>query len=132
MNMIKTITGSKQGELSHGDLSTKYITDFAKHCVEILNKICTLFSSKYSKYTKEFLLRESWKYVFTSPILGFDSIWDMNAEHGLHIKSDEAERYVRSASHTEKLLLSIWLNQYSQSLNQRYFEFKEIPNVSLD
>lgn len=133
MNMIKTNTGSEQGELPHDDLSVEYITKFAKKCVEILNKICLLFSSKYSKYTKEYLLREAWKYVFTSPILGFDSIWDMNNKLGLHIKGDEAEHYVKSASSSEKLLLSIWFNQYSTSLNKRFFDFNEMPMlVSVD
>lgn len=127
MNMKKTNTGSKQGELPHDDLSVKYILDFSKKLVEILNKICLLFSSKYSKYTKEYLLREAWAYVFTSPILGFNSIWDMNNKQGLHIKLDEAERHVKSASSSEKLLLSIWFNQYSGSLNERYFKFQDIP-----
>ena len=107
MNMIKTNTGAEKGKFPHDDLSVEYITGFAEKCSGILNKICFLFSSKYSKYTKEFLLREAWKYVFTSPILGFESIWDMNNKQGLHIRSDEAERYVKSASSSEKLLLSM-------------------------
>lgn len=106
--------------------------------IQFLNEILYIISdkihSKYSKYTKENLVRSVWRYIFTSPILEFDCIWDFSEGGSLIIKDfKNIEKVVSCISSTERLFLAIFFQQFNNALNERLFSFKEIPSfVSLD
>lgn len=95
---------------------------------DILEQIKEQVRLKYHKYTKEHLVRELWSYAFSSPLLTFDSIWEFDNDGAIKIKDiDKIKKHIHTISSSEHLLLSVFLQQYNNTLNQLLHEFKDIP-----
>ena len=101
--------------------------------IDILNNIDIQICNTYHKYSYEFLLRNIWSYVFTSPLLTFDQIWTF--KNGvLQIKdTKQVKKQINGISSSEHLLLSIFFQQYNNDLNESLHSFRDIPSlVSID
>lgn len=99
----------------------------------MLDNIDLQISSTYQKYSYEFLLRSVWKYIFSSPLLVFDQIWEFK-NGALQIKDiKQVKKRIKSISSSEHLLIAIFLQQYSNELNETLHSFRDIPPlVSID
>lgn len=118
------------------DLSISYldIKDYIIYFCDLLNSIHFQIKDVYSKYTYEFLLRSVWNYTFSSPLLNFDNTWEFNQDGVLQIKDiKQIKKKIYGISSSEHLLLSIFLQQYNNTLNEALHSFHDIPAlVSID
>lgn len=113
--------------------SLENIQNYINTLIETLNEIDIQICNTYHKYSYEFLLRSVWSYVFTSPLLMFDQIWTF--KNGvLQIKdTKQVKKQINGISSSEHLLLSIFLQQYNNNLNESLHSFRDIPAlVSID
>ena len=109
------------------------LRDKALYLKKILEKISYAMGEKYSEYTLEKVCRSIWSETFSTPLLKFDDVWVIKKDI-IQIKNlDEIKSRIGSLASSEKVLLSIFLNQYSTSLNYRLFQNYELPAIySLD
>lgn len=118
------------------DLPLSYfdVQNYILYFYDLLNDILDQINKVYNKYTYEFLLRNVWEYTFSTPHLSFDSIWEFNPNGVLQIRDlDEVEKRISDISSSEHLFLSIFFQQYSNTLNEKLHSFHNIPAlVSLD
>jgi hypothetical protein len=102
---------------------------------EVLSELELCLKSKYQKYTKYKLIKDLWEEIFASPLLKFEDcilIRQGGFEKNIKvvgINFDHLENVVKSISSSEKFFLSLLLQQYSSSINDRYFKFKDIPSL---
>ena len=109
-------------------LSSSVLKEYIKIFIQILEQTKEQISLKYQKYTKEFLIRELWTYAFSTPLLNFDYLWEFDNKGMLKIKDlDIIKERVDNISSSEHLLLSIFLQQYNNDLNEYLHSFKDIP-----
>ncbi|MCI8299441.1 MAG: hypothetical protein HFI69_03675 [Lachnospiraceae bacterium] len=115
-------------------LSISVLNEYIRIFIQILEQTKEQILLKYHKYTKEFLIRELWTYAFSTPFLNFDNLWEFDNEGILKIKDLEINKErIRNISSSEHLLLSIFLQQYNNDINEYLHSFKDIPPlVGLD
>jgi hypothetical protein len=112
------------------DLSPHYsdVISYAMYLCDLLNDIRSQINEVYNKYTYEFLLRSIWSYAFTTPLLDFDHIWEFSSDGTLQIKDiKQVKERIVGISSSERLLLSIFLQQYNDTLNEVLHPFSNIP-----
>ena len=118
------------------DLPLSYfdVQNYILYFYDLLNDILNQINKVYNKYTYEFLLRNVWEYTFSTPLLNFDSIWEFNQNGILQIRDlDEVKERINDISSSEHLFLSIFFQQYNNTLNEKLHSFHNIPAlVSLD
>jgi len=92
--------------------------------------------SKYKKYTKYKLIKDLWDNVFQTPLLRFeDCIIMRNSAIGDNCKKvvgfnfEHIKNISNSISSGEKFFLALLLQQYSGSVNDQFFMFKDIPSL---
>lgn len=113
------------------------MTENCKNDIAYLLSILVEFSLKvkeaYSKYTKYKMLKEFWNTLFSTPLLKFEdcvfvreAMWD-NKRKVIGFNFDYIEKVSNSISSGEKFFLAILLQQYNQSINERFFKFSDIP-----
>lgn len=128
-------TPLRQANLIKNELE---ITENYKKDIDYLLIILIDFSLQikevYSKYTKYELLKEFWNALFCTPLLRFeDCVLIREGAIGESKKKvvgfnfDHIGKVSNSISSGEKFFLSILLQQYSQSINERFFKFSDIP-----
>lgn len=111
----------------------------AKVLIDILTKVLSelelCLKTKYQEYTKFKLIKDLWVEIFATPLLKFEdcilirkSAFDKNT-NVVGINFDHLDTVVKSISSSEKFFLSLLLQQYSSSINDRYFKFKDIPSL---
>ncbi len=120
---------------STGNIDLKIIDlkEGVKYLKELLSLILNEIENKYKEYTFEKLCRTIWTDTFDTPLLRFDDVWSID-EGIIHIKDLKAEKKkFKMLSRGEKTLLSIFLHQYSNTLNDQLFKFCDIAAIcSLD
>lgn len=99
-----------------------------------LSNICDQIQKKYAHYTYEALIRNVWNHVFTSPLLAFDAFWEFRQDGVVQIKdTQKLKKRIQNLSSSEHLLLSVFLQQYNNTLNGQLHSFEKIPAlVSID
>jgi hypothetical protein len=111
----------------------------AKILIEVLTNVLSeldlRLKTKYQKYTKFKLIKNLWEEVFNTPLLKFEDcilisqgVFDKNI-NVVGINLDHLESAVKLISSSEKFFLSLLLQQYSSSINDRFFKFKDIPSL---
>ncbi|SDT56379.1 hypothetical protein SAMN05444162_4998 [Paenibacillaceae bacterium GAS479] len=102
---------------------------------KVLSELELCLKTKYQKYTKFKLIKDLWGEIFDTPLLEFgDCIlirrgaFDKNT-NVVGINFDHLENVVKSISSGEKFFVSLLLQQYSGSINDRYFKFEDIPTL---
>lgn len=107
--------------------------------IDILTKILLevelCIRVKYQKYTKFKLIKDLWEEIFSTPLLKFEKcilirkdVFDKN-RNVVGINFDHLETVVKSISSSEKFFLSFLLQQYSSTINDQYFKFRDIPSL---
>lgn len=104
------------------------------YLIDVLESFALEIANKYRKYTVVRLLQDLWNTLFNSPLLRFEDCVLIRAGAtgntekkivGFHF--DYIEKISNSISSGEKFLLSMVLQQYSVSLNDQYYKFRDIP-----
>lgn len=110
------------------------VQNYILYFCNLLNDIFYQINNVYKKYTYEFLLRNVWDYTFSTPLLNFDTIWKFSQNGVLQINDNETiMKTISGISSSEHLFLSIFLQQYNNTLNEELHSFHNIPAlVSLD
>lgn len=99
---------------------------YSTYLQNLLDKILNAIKAKYAKYTKEKILRDLWSYTFETPLLPFDAIWDLSSD-SLHIRNiEEVKSHIEAVSGSERFYLAFWFQQYSTTLNDLFFKFKDM------
>lgn len=97
----------------------------------LLSEISVAVNEKYQKYTLEKVCRTVWEEIFFTPLLKFDDIWRID-KGIIHIREFDKEKYTCLGT-GEKTLFAVFLQQYSTSLNDKLFGFKDMAAIcSLD
>ena len=119
-------------------ISKHYDIEDSKKDITYLLSVLESFSSemknKYSKYTKYRLLESLWSTLFNTPLLKFENCvlireWETGSDRRkvVGFNFDYIKKASTSISSGEKFFLSMLLQQYSTSINEQYFKFKDIP-----
>lgn len=102
---------------------------------EVLLEMELCLKVKYHKYTKYRLIKDLWEDIFDTLLLKFDEciiirphVFNKNNKV-VGINIDHLDRVAKSISSSEKFFLSLLLQQYSCSINDRYFKFSDIPSL---
>jgi len=131
-------TPSKQNNL-YRDSKQKVEIKIMENCKEdiayligLLTDFSLRVTDKYNKYTKYKMLKEFWNTLFDTPLLRFeDCVFiredGMGKSKVVGLNFDYIEKASNSISSSEKFFLSILFQQYSQSINERFFKFSDIP-----
>lgn len=120
---IKNIMDMKNVELEEG----------IKYLKELLIEMAKQIQNKYNQYTFEKVCRTIWDETFSTPLLKFDDVWSID-EDVIHINNFEsAKKKYNELSRGEKTLFSIFIHQYSSTINEKWFRFADISAIcSLD
>lgn len=119
--------------------SNPFSLEKANILIDILTKVLSelelCLKTKYQKYTKFKLIKDLWEEIFATSLLKFEDCilirrgaFDKNT-NVVGINFDHLETVVKSISSGEKFFLSLLLQQYSGSINDRYFKFEDIPSL---
>lgn len=113
----------KASDLKNGSLYLK----------KLLSEIADAVNDKYYKYTLEKVCRSIWDEIFFTPILRFDNVWVINGD-SIYVRNyEKLRKKYAGLSGAEKLLFSIFMQQYSGSINDQIFKFNDLPAIySLD
>ncbi|MEE0863458.1 MAG: hypothetical protein U0L79_10805 [Lachnospiraceae bacterium] len=115
------------------DMKKSELEEGIKYLNELLVEIAKQIHNKYRHYTFEKVCRTIWEETFSTPLLKFDDVWSIDGGV-IHIKDFNAsKKKYKWLSSSEKTLFSIFVHQYSGTLNDRLFEFRDISAIcSLD
>lgn len=98
--------------------------------VGILKDLIYKIKDKYNDYTKEKLVKEFWYMIFSSPLLNFERIWTIKDDGVICINDiSQVKKIISSISSSERYLLSLFINEYSNSLTKTLFADVEIPGL---
>lgn len=97
----------------------KFINDYISLFIMLENETRLKYQF-YENKTRIEKLRNIWNECFSSPILDFDSYWQIDYENDLIIGINYPE-YESAISSSEKVLLSIWRHQYNDSIKTEEF-----------
>lgn len=104
------------------------------YLLDVLVEFSIRMKEKYNKYTKYKMLKEFWNTMFDTPLLRFEdciflrveAIWS-SGKKVVGFNFDHIKKVSNGISSSEKFFLSILLQQYSQSINEKFFKFSDIP-----
>lgn len=109
------------------DISEDYLKDSIKIVIDILDKIQEATLKKYSEFTRQRLIRDTWEYFFKTPILKFDTICRFYNEQDFQIyNSDEIIKVKDDLASSERTLLAYFLQNYNPMLCDRIFKFSDL------
>lgn len=88
---------------------------------------------KYEKYTKYEAIRIIWNYIFNTPLLTFENCWIVEHNKILGFNLSEVNKISGCLSSSEKTLLAYWLQNFNNSIADKFFSFDEmLMQVSLN
>ncbi len=121
------------GSENRMDMKNAELEEGVKYLKELLVEMAKQIQNKYENYTFEKVCRTIWEETFSTPLLKFDDVWSIDGGV-IHIKDFEgAKKKYNCLSSSEKTLLSIFIHQYSDTLNDQLFRFRDISAIcSLD
>lgn len=94
-------------------LNKKEILDKTEFIKSIIDFIKVKFESKYSQFTKEYLIKESWSYIFND-VLPFERCFYLSCDKNTYIVNKKyIDERATSLSSSEKMLFTLFLSNYS-------------------
>jgi len=104
-------------------IDKSYLEGTINTIIEVLNKMLVNIATKYKAYTRKKLLVDIWNFLFNSPMLKFDNYWTIDSKtNHVSFNSIKAERCISNLSSYETTMLSIWMQQFSQTLASDFLE----------
>lgn len=119
--------------IDENEIAENYKNDIA-YLLSILAEFSLKIKETYSKYTKHKMLKDFWNTLFNTPLLRFEDCvfvregaMEGRKKKVVGLNFDHIKKASNSISSSEKFFLSILLQQYNQSINERFFKFSDIP-----
>lgn len=127
-SMLPYVVSKSSEKLKLNDLQKDVL-----YLKQLLSYVAGAVSDKYCKYTLEKVCRSIWEETFCTPLLKFDNVWVIDGS-SIYIRNiEKLNQKCAELGRGEKLLLSIFLQQYSNSINDKIFKFNDLPAIySLD
>ncbi|MCI8418631.1 MAG: hypothetical protein HFI33_14245 [Lachnospiraceae bacterium] len=126
LSILSYVAQKKDEKAKEADLRSG-----ALYLKQLLSKISIAVNDKYYKYTLEKVCRAIWEETFFTPLLKFDDVWKID-EDVIHIRNfEKASKKYTGLGSGEKLLFSIFLQQYNNSINDQLFKFRDLPAICL-
>ncbi len=128
---IENIKGLRN-ELAHRDtlnihIAPSELITYQKILLTTLGDIKRELDVRYKSFTKTKLIRDTWDYLFNSPLLSFDSHWVLDENGAIHHYNDDTLRkHANSLSSSEKTFLIFFMQNYSPSICSSVFSIEDI------
>lgn len=108
------------------NLNKDVISKRIKLIKNTLKEINKKFESKYCKYTKQDLIKNSWSYVFEHA-LPFDSCFILNEDgNSYRVNTDFIDKRVGTLSSSEKMLIVLFLANYNSGVLDYSMRIKDL------
>ena len=108
------------------NVSVDYVLDTINCMLKILSDLKSKIDSKYIRYTRLETIKRIWEYLFSTPLLIFEKSWIIEDERILGFNLDGVKRYAGSLSSSEKTFLAYWLQNFSNTINDELFKFRDM------
>jgi hypothetical protein len=103
------------------------LISYQKILLTTLGDIKRELDVRYKSFTKTKLIRDTWNYLFNSPLLCFESHWVLDENGVIHYYNAKAlSKYGCSLSSSEKTFLILFMQNYSESLYSSVFSIEDI------
>jgi len=106
-----------------------------KYLNNILLDLKLKLEKRFEKYTKYKLIKSLWEDVFKTPLLKFEECVFLRNSYGredirvVGFDFEHLKSVATSISSGEKFFLAMLLQQYSGTINDEFFKFKDIPGL---
>ena len=105
--------------------------------IRFIDELTNKLGEKYKKYTKKAFVKRFWNRIFNTPLLPFDKCVCFREvfteKEQILFNAEYLEYIVDNLSSSEKFFLALIIQQFSPSLNDRFFNFASIPMlISID
>jgi hypothetical protein len=95
--------------------------------IYVLEGIVESIYLEYKGYTTTKLIRDSWNFLFNSPLLTFNKHWELNeVEEISHYKFDTLKEIAGSLSSSERTFFIFFMSNYSSGLCNAVFTLNDI------
>lgn len=102
----------------HEKLNFETIKSNIIYLIELLREIKIKVNDKYSEYTFKKLMDESIKYTLGNSLGDYSIFYAIREDNTITLDFAKIKILARYLSTSEKLLFSIWLQQYSESISE--------------
>ncbi len=100
----------------HEKISLEFVKQGIVYLLELLKKAKDIVNEKYSKYTFKKLFDESIKYTIGTNLEDYSLFYSIREDNTISLDFNKIKELVIRLSTSEKLLFSIWLQQYSDTI----------------
>lgn len=107
-------------------ISQNYLGETIDSMKTILNEIELNLQNKYGSYTKHRAIKEIWNYLFNSPLMIFEQHWIIKNDKIIGYNLDYLKGVIDILSSSEKTILAYWLQNFSSSICDKFFKFKDL------
>jgi len=107
-------------------ITNEYLIDTVVSIKVILNEIESQLIKKYGHCSKLRLIREIWTYLFDSPLMLFEQHWIIKNDKIAGYNTKHLTNVITGLSSSEKTLLAYWLQNFSSSICDQFFKFKDL------
>lgn len=109
------------------EIKTEYLDETINDMNELFSVLESEMSEKYSKFTRTKAIKDIWNYIFNSPILRFEEHWIFKNNEIIGYNTETVKKWVNNFSHSEKILLALFLQNFSPGIVDSLFGFKDLP-----
>lgn len=102
----------------HEKLNFETIKNNIIYLIDLLREIKIKVNDKYSEYTFKKLIDESIKYTLGNNLGEYSIFYDIREDNTITLDFAKIKTLASYLSTSEKLLFSIWLQQYSESISE--------------
>lgn len=108
------------------NLNQDIISEKIKLIESMLKEINKKFESKYRKYTKQYLIKSSWNFVFEHA-LPFDSCFLLNNDgNSYRVNTEFIDKRTGTLSSSEKMLIVLFLTNYNSGVLDKSVRIKDL------
>ncbi|HKG08588.1 MAG TPA: hypothetical protein VKB19_19115 [Pedobacter sp.] len=107
-------------------ITDSYLRETISDAISSLNAFKENLHDKYHTYNKAKAIKQAWQYLFQQPMMNFDDYWEVDEQNHVSLKVDTIRKRFRSLSSGERTILAYWVQNYSASICDEFFKFKDL------
>ncbi|MFT3739584.1 MAG: hypothetical protein QM786_12560 [Breznakibacter sp.] len=108
-------------------LKKELLVDYVCSIESVLNEINQALKLKYQEYTYTKLIKDSWNYLFNSPLLRFEDHWSFDKLGRVsNYKYDTLKKVASSLSSSERTFFILFMINYSSYLCNDVYKINDI------
>jgi hypothetical protein len=108
------------------DITDNYLRETISDAISLLTIFKENLQEKYQTYNKAKAIKQAWQYLFSQPMMDFHDYWEIDNQNNVFLNIDTVKKRVRSLSSGERTILAYWIQNYSPSICDRFFKFKDL------